>query len=160
MSAWEDIGKSDEWYTPKYVFDALGCEFDLDAAAPVDRTHCHVPAKRFITENSLYCEWNGFVWLNPPFGGRNKKDPWLDKMYTHGNGLVLTPDRTSAPWWQRAVKKCDILLFVGYKIKFGRPDGTTGNQPGTGTTLFAYGPQGIAALLRAENKKLGAVLHP
>ena len=35
MSAWEAIGKSDEWYTPKYIFDALGCRFDLDPAGAV-----------------------------------------------------------------------------------------------------------------------------
>ena len=31
MSIWEGPGKSDEWMTPKYVFDALGCTFDLNA---------------------------------------------------------------------------------------------------------------------------------
>lgn len=52
MSAHETVAKSDEYYTPKYVFDALECEFDTDAASPDDRTYCHVPAKKFITENS------------------------------------------------------------------------------------------------------------
>jgi len=33
MSHWEAAGKSSEWYTPKYIFDALGCTFDLDVAA-------------------------------------------------------------------------------------------------------------------------------
>lgn len=35
----ERRGKSDEWYTPKYVFDALGVVFDLDVAHPRDHTH-------------------------------------------------------------------------------------------------------------------------
>lgn len=30
----EAAGKSDEWYTPKYIFDALNTWFDLDVAAP------------------------------------------------------------------------------------------------------------------------------
>jgi len=77
----ESLGKSDEWYTPKYIFDALECEFDIDAAAPVDRTFCHVPAKRYITELSLSLSWNGFVWLNPPFEGRNDKKLWLEKRF-------------------------------------------------------------------------------
>ena len=25
---------SQEWYTPPYIFDALGCRFDLDPASP------------------------------------------------------------------------------------------------------------------------------
>jgi hypothetical protein len=29
-----------EWYTPPYIFDALGCRFDLDPASPLDsRAH-------------------------------------------------------------------------------------------------------------------------
>jgi hypothetical protein len=35
MAAYEAAGESDEWYTPKYIFDALGLRFDLDVAAPV-----------------------------------------------------------------------------------------------------------------------------
>lgn len=35
MAAYEAYGKSDEWYTPRYIFDAIGIRFDLDVAAPV-----------------------------------------------------------------------------------------------------------------------------
>lgn len=34
MSAYEKAGESDEWYTPKYIFDAMDMTFDLDVAAP------------------------------------------------------------------------------------------------------------------------------
>jgi hypothetical protein len=30
----QSVGKSDEWYTPPDVFDALGCRFDLDVSSP------------------------------------------------------------------------------------------------------------------------------
>jgi hypothetical protein len=33
MSAWEAAGQSDEWFTPKYIFDAMGVEFDTDVAS-------------------------------------------------------------------------------------------------------------------------------
>lgn len=33
MSKWENTGISDEWYTPKYIFDALNCQFDLDVSS-------------------------------------------------------------------------------------------------------------------------------
>lgn len=52
MAKHESAGMSDEWYTPKYIFDALGCKFNMDVSAPVDRTHCHVPANIFITKNA------------------------------------------------------------------------------------------------------------
>lgn len=157
MPIHEQLGKSDEWYTPKYIFDALNSQFDLDVASPVDRTYSHVPAKNFITEDSLNKEWNGFVWMNPPFGGRNAIRLWLEKLINHGNGIALTPDRSSTEWWQYAAKNCDLLLQVEGKIKFIKPDGTTGDSPANGTTLFAFGPDACGALMRAE-KSLGICL--
>lgn len=155
MSNWENSGESDEWYTPKYIFDALQCQFDIDVAAPKDITKIHVPAKEFITENSISRIWDGFVWMNPPFGGRNSKGVWLDKMSIHGNGIALTPDRSSAPWWQKAAKECDALLMIEGKIKFIKPDGTTGDSPSTGTTLFAYGKKAVEAIILAQKANLG-----
>lgn len=150
MSEWESSGKSDEWYTPKYIFDGLGCRFDMDVAAPAKRTHVYTPADQFITENSLDIEWNGFVWMNPPFGGRNAIAMWLAKISEHGNGIALTPDRTSAGWWQFYARWADAVLFVAPKIKFIKPDGTTGDQPGSGTTLMAFGVHAKEILLKSK----------
>lgn len=158
MSHWETSGKSDEWYTPREIFDALSCAFDQDVAAPTDRTYCSVPAAEFITADSLSGKWNGFVWCNPPFGGRNSISKWLDKMFMHYNGIVLTPDRTSTEWWQQAAHEGTAILHVRKKIKFIRHDGSIGNQPSNGTTLFAYGQRGVNALLRAQENGLGIVM--
>lgn len=131
--------KSNEWYTPDYVFDALECDFDLDVAAPRDLTYCSVPAQNVIMSDSLNKKWNGFVWMNPPYGNQNLKYQWIRKFIKHGNGIALMPDRTSAPWWQYFAKRSDAVLFVDGKIKFIRPDGSIGESPGNGTTLFAIG---------------------
>lgn len=156
MSAWESAGKSDEWYTPKYIFDALECRFDMDVAAPLDRIYCHVPADHFIT-GFEDLEWHGFVWCNPPFGGRNSIQKWIDRMIEHGNGIILTPDRTSTDWWQSAAIACTAKLSVKGKIKFIRPDGSLGLSPSTGTTLFAFGDQGLNALINATKNELGTL---
>lgn len=157
MAKHEQDGMSDEWYTPRYIFDALNCNFDTDVAAPVDRTYCHVPADVFITENSLDLVWNGFCWMNAPFGSRNSKGVWLDKLSAHGHGIALTPDRTSAPWWQHAARKASAIFQVDGKIHFIKPDGTTGDSPSTGTTLFAYGGMATVALAKAELNGLGLI---
>lgn len=154
----ESINKSDEWYTPKYIFDALECSFDLDCASPVDRKYCCVPALNFITARSLELEWNGFCWLNPPFEGRNDKTKWLEKMAKHGSGIVLTPDRSSTDWWQDASIASDALLNIRGKVKFIRADGSIGSQPSNGTTLFGYGRKAVYALLKAEKNGLGKLL--
>ena len=156
MSAWEAAGQSDEWYTPPHIFAALGEAFDLDVAAPADGPR-HVPARDWISRDSLSAVWRGFVWMNPPFGARNGLVPWLDKFFAHGNGIALTPDRTSAPWFQDALWRCNAVLFVAPKVKFERPDGTVGGSPGHGVALFASGSRATSALTRA-NGKIGHLL--
>ena len=157
MAKHETAAQSDEWYTPLYIFEAMHRWFDMDVAAPVDRTYCKVPADVFITENSLEKEWKGFVWMNPPFGGRNSKGAWLDKIKEHGSGVALVPDRTSAPWWQKAAKEADAILQISGKVKFIKPDGSSGDSPSTGTTLFGYGYYGVEALMNAQKNGLGIV---
>ena len=154
MGYWENRGESDEWYTPSYIFDALGETFDLDVAAPPGAAP-HVPCSGWISSDSLSLPWRGFVWMNPPFGGRNGLVPWLDKFFDHGHGIALTPDRTSAPWWQAAARKADGTLFIHGKVRFERPDGSEGKSPSNGTTLFASGSRALEALQRAAINGLG-----
>lgn len=163
MGYWETPGASDEWYTPAYVFDALGCMFDMDVAAPRfipsyigDRLRPFNVSggRRWLWKDSLETPWHGFVWMNPPFGGRNSLGPWLDKFFEHGNGIALVPDRTSAPWFQEAWRKAEAVLFTR-KIRFIRPDGSEGKSPSNGTALFAAGERGMQALERAARSGLG-----
>jgi hypothetical protein len=159
VSSWEAIGASDEWYTPRRIFDALGERFDLDVAAPLQGGP-HVPAERWISADSLALTWSGFVWMNPPFGGRNALLPWVERLLAHADGGIgLVPDRTSAPWFVPIITRADAILFTTGKIKFHRPDGSVGGSPGTGTALFAVGDRAAAALRRAS-PALGHVVIP
>lgn len=159
MSHWDiTVGESDEWYTPAYIFDALGVTFDLDVASPPEGPR-HVPARHWFSEYSLMMKWSGFVWMNAPFGGRNGLVPWLDKFFGHGNGIALAPDRTSAPWFQDAMQDAESILFLSPKVKFERPDGTTGAAPSSGVALFGMGEQARAALERAHGK-IGRLVLP
>lgn len=149
-----------EWYTPKYIFDAMGYRFDMDVAAAPDPSLTHVPADKFISTDSLSKKWEGFIWCNPPWAGRGQKAPWVAGNALHDNGLLLTPDRSSAGWWQYAATKSASILFVNGKIKFIPGPGNTSNwkQPGTGTTIFAFGMKGVMALATAEANGLGIVM--
>lgn len=154
------VGATDEWYTPQHVFDALGCTFDMDVAAPLDRRHVCVPTNHWIFQESLTQHWRGFIWMNPPFGARNGIAPWLQKFFDHGNGIALTPDRTSAPWWQEYAPKADGILFVSPKLKFVGSDGKPGTSPAQGTSLMAAGSHAARYLMRAAERGLGTFAVP
>lgn len=156
----QSAGATDEWYTPSHVFQALGVIYDDDVASPGGHITQWIPAKRFITRESLSTPWGGFVWMNPPFGGRNGLVPWLQKFFHHGNGIALVPDRTSAPWWQTYAPQSDLTLCVSPKLKFIGADGLPGDSPAQGTTLLASGQRAVAALHHAAANGLGVLMTP
>ncbi len=147
------IGASDDWHTPPEIFAALGLRFDLDPCAPLDRTHCFVPADRHLTklDDGLTQDWHGSAFCNPPFGGRRGHVPWLKKFFAHGNGILICRAYTSADWFHdHVVPHAQTLLFPRGKTKFIRPDGSIGTAPGHGIVLVGMGAPANNALLRSE----------
>jgi len=140
------VGETDEWYTPPSLFKALGVEFDLDPCSP--GVGHWVPAKKIYTksDDGLQSDWSGFVFMNPPFGGRNGHVPWLVKFLRHGNGIAIVRAYTSSGWFHRYATMADAMLFPRGKTKFIRPDGSVGKAPGHGIVLLAMGVKGVGAL--------------
>lgn len=156
----QSVGATDEWYTPLHVFDKLGCRFTLDVASPGPEVVPWIPTEHHLTEGSLTKIWKGFVWMNPPFGGRNGIVPWLSKFFHHGDGIALVPDRTSAPWWQEYAPRADLCLFVSPKLKFIGRNGQPGDSPAQGTCLLAKGKEAVESLHRAASHELGVLMTP
>ena len=143
-----NTGESDEWYTPREMFDALDCRFDLDPCSP---GYDHwVPADAVYTkdDDGLVWPWQGFVFMNPPFGGRNGHVPWLEKFMKHGNGIAIVRAYTSAAWFHDYAIYADCLLFPRGKTKFIRPSGEVGKAPGAGVVLLGMGSQACCILSR------------
>ena len=135
--------QGDEWYTPKWLFDALGLVFDIDVCAPIDTTYTSVPAKKYynINDDGLSQDWHGVVWCNPPYSAPEK---WALKMIEHGNGLLLTHIPMNAEWCSMVWQACDgIRLFQ--RIDFIRPNGEV-QRPGLWLQLAAFGKTAFDAL--------------
>src|ERR1700748_1958404 len=144
------IAASDDWFTPCDMLDALGERYDLDPCSP-GPGHW-VPADRIYTKNDdgLAKPWTGFVFMNPPFGGRNGHVPWLQKFLAHGNGIAIVRAYTSSAWFHEHAVKAHSMLFPRGKTKFVRPDGSIGKAPGHGVVLLGMGERACAALERSR----------
>ena len=143
-------GQKDEWYTPPEIFQALGCEFDLDPCHPNAKTY--VPCKKYYTKehDGLLKEWYGKVWMNPPFGGRNGYFPWVEKFIKHGNGIGLFTSLTSSEGFQKYIPKMDSIVFPNRKTIFYEKYGEKGGNPFNGVVIFAIGEENSLILKNSE----------
>lgn len=143
---------STDWYTPQWIFEQLGIEFDLDPCAPTGGVPW-IPAKNHydIYADGLISKWFGNVFLNPPYGKFTSK--WLEKMHHHRNGIALVFARTDCNWFHDYVTKADAILFIKQRIKFVDGLGkTSGNGAGAGSMLIAWGNDNVEALARMSAK--------
>lgn len=144
---------SDDCYTPRWVFDAMGLEFDLDVASPPGGPW-HVPAKAYFTaeDDGLAQDWNGTVWCNPPY---SRLRPWVDRWAAHDKGVLLAtyaPEMYATPLMFAA----DAVAFVS--VKFSLPDGGK-LKPRHGTFVAFRGVGTEPAERLAAADKFGAVLY-
>ena len=137
-----------DWYTPPYIFDALGVQFDLDPCAPVGGVPWIPAAKHYtVADDGLAQQWNGSVWCNPPYG--KYTGAWMDKMNRHKNGIALVFSRTDCKWFHEYVANADALLFLKGRVKFVDAYGATGGSGvGSGSMLAAWGADNVTALSR------------
>jgi hypothetical protein len=142
---------SDDYFTPKWIFDALDFVFDIDVAAPPEGPP-HTPCKAYYTQESdgLGSPWRGSVWMNPPY---SKPQPWVARFMEHGNGMALLPF-TRAKWhddlWQ---SECAVAAIgrepSGGLLRFDRANGKPIGifMP---VCLWAIGDKCIDALHRSK----------
>ena len=132
---------SDDYYTPKWVFDTLGLHFDLDVASPPHPTH--VPCDRYFTQadDGLAQPWTGRVWMNPPY---SDPLPWVRRFVDHANGVALVP--TSNGQWFDILWNCETAWISLKSLKFESPTGLMKQGIPNRTWLVALGDDNIAAL--------------
>lgn len=138
-----DHGTSDDYYTPPWIFEALGLRFDIDVCSPPNGSPW-IPADRFlsIVEDGLETPWEGRVWMNPPY---SKPTPWMNKWISHGNGIGLVPVSKSA-WYSHAWGLQEIaFIALPHNLKFMTPAGDAKGifMP---TVLIGIGDENIEAM--------------
>ena len=111
---------SDDYYTPSFVFERMGIEFDLDVCAPPGGIPW-VPAARHYTlaDDGLSSPWVGRVWMNPPY---SDVTPWWGRFTAHRNGVALLP-MAKSHWVNRVWDEADGVVIgeQGGEMHFIRP---------------------------------------
>lgn len=127
-------GKTNEWYTPSYITNALG-EFDLD---PCASSTTKIASKNYtILDDGLKQPWLGRVWLNPPYGEKTKF--WLEKMSQHKDGIVLIFARTETKMYFNYVwPHANGIFFFEGRIKFLDENGNYSGCAGAPSCLISY----------------------
>jgi hypothetical protein len=149
--------RSVEWYTPPHIFAALGLAFDLDPCAPSGGVPW-IPAEHHYSERGLARQWEGRVWLNPPYG--REAAAWVDRLVAHGDGVALVFARVDAAWAQRAIKAATTVCLIAGRLSFidGALGGDRkGHNAANGSMLLAYGDENAVAV---EQAGLGVSFRP
>ena len=141
----------DEWLTPPEIIKALG-EFDLDPCSPVNRPWD--TAKKHFTkfDDGLNKEWDGRVWVNPPYGRETFK--WLEKLSEHKSGVALIFARTETIGFHATIwNKAKAIFFFKGRIKFFKVDGTQGDTANAPSCLVVYSDADLLIIQKAHNEK-------
>jgi hypothetical protein len=106
---------SDDYWTPKWIFDALGITFDIDVACPPEGP-AHTPCKQFYTQadDGLAQPWHGTVFMNPPF---SKPAPWFYKWLQHGNGIAISV-ASKSKWCDRVWDEAHAIVLLQQNLAF------------------------------------------
>jgi hypothetical protein len=147
---------SDDRYTPRWVFDAMGLHFDLDVAAPIGGPW-HVPCDRYYytaEDDGLSQSWDGLVWCNPPY---SSAEQWIARWADHDRGCLMTQVASRQSWRSTLYAAADAV-YVG-QVEFARPDGSTLKFGWTPICVAFRGVGTEPAERLAAADRFGAVLY-
>tara|TARA_Y100000004_G_scaffold39924_1_gene43106 strand:+ start:439 stop:855 length:417 start_codon:yes stop_codon:yes gene_type:complete len=116
IMAYMNKSKSDEWLTPKSVYDKLNEEFNFDFDP------CPYPHPDW---DGLEIEWGKSNYVNPPYSNLKQ---WIKKSYEeHVKGktiVMLIPARTDTIAFHEYIFPYAEVRFLRGRIKFEKPDGS------------------------------------
>lgn len=142
-----------EWYTPPYIIQALGT-FDLDPCTSETAFSFNHSASRYYTkeQDGLLKPWDGRIWLNPPYNQPTITE-FMRRMSIHNNGIALLYNRSDNKMFHDFIfPVADAIFFLQGRIRFFRPDGTQGEQPGSGSVLIAFGKNNTLSIEKSGLK--------
>ena len=116
--------KSDEWETPKWLFDQLNEEFHFNFDGACNYENCLCEHGNVIQDGikvSWYPTWDK-IYINPPY---SKIAAFMEKAYIESQkGAVvvcLIPVRSDTRYWHDYVMKAAEIRIIRGRLKFINP---------------------------------------
>lgn len=135
---------SQEWYTNenviKSVRNVLG-EIELDPAS-CEFANQIVKAKTFYTasDDGLTKEWNGKIFINPPFK-RVKEFKNKLKESDYDEAILLTAGYYDRKWFQEILNEADACCLIRGRLKhYNENVKISQSASNFGHAIFYYGP--------------------
>lgn len=114
---------SDEWRTPKKLYEELNQEFhfDIDLASTDENALCKEHYTKEFPFNFSYQPHNKNIWCNPPYSNIKQFMEYAQYLMELKNNVVmLIPSRTDTKWFHKYVyKKNNVeIRFIKGRLKF------------------------------------------
>lgn len=137
-----------EWYTPQEYINAarnaMG-SIDIDPASS-EIANKTVRATTYFTiqDNGLSKDWNGNVWMNPPYAQPTVTyfcdlltAKYLSKEIKQA--CVLLNNATETKYIQNMLASCSAICFIEGRVKFIDKSGKAGSAPLQGQIILYFG---------------------
>lgn len=112
--------RSQEWGTPRHIFDPLHAEFGFTVDAAATRENALVPTFWTREDDALTRRWYGTIWCNPPYARCEEFVRKADIETRHGGAVavMLVPVRPHTPWWHEVVVPRAEIRWIRGRFKF------------------------------------------
>ncbi len=136
--------KTQTWITPPEIIEKLGGKdvFYLDPCGfktPEGKILVETAQNYYFeSDNGLNKEWQGNIWLNPPY---NTRDEWLGKIAKHGQGIVLIFVRSETRSFQKYVKNATGINLMAKRQRFIMENGNRQGGANAPSCLIAFGEE-------------------
>ena len=139
---------NNEWYTPaKFINAARAVMGDIDCdPASSEVANRIVQAHTFYTieTDGLEQEWNGRVWMNPPYAQPvithfcNTLVEKFEREEVH-EACVLVNNATETTWFQKLLSAASAVCFPQSRIRFIDVEGKPAHSPLQGQAIVYFG---------------------
>lgn len=145
---------SNTYLTDPKLLELLG-PFDTDPCVHTEMPWKTADIMYDITKDGLKQEWEGRVFMNPPYRGVMK---WAERFCTSGSGIALLNGRsTETKATQLIMHRSYCIWFPKGRLTFFKADGTPYEQKWFSSVLIGLSEIDYAAFIAAQKEYGGNI---